>query len=578
MSVELDELLAFRSDHLAWPLIPGAVEILGEEKALTYLKERKQQIEDSERDPLSYGYTPQIWKTVNWHIEDIRSKYPSGVIKLVVIGGNRSSKTRFASNYVLRQIIKKDASRWWCCDSTEAQSRANQMRLLMEQFPSAWRGVERDAVTDIRYTLSDGFPKNIFITPNKSEVSFKFYSMDIGNLPGPELDGIWADELIPLEWVKTLNFRLVNRNGLFLITFTPELGWNETYGYFFEGAQVLEEVEAELCPRYDENGLMLGYRKVPRVMQCQDPLARIIFFHTADNPFSNYEGLKQELKDKSLDGNDGILIRAYGVCSRGTSAAFRMFNSKAHVITGAQFAELSKSKGGVRWHLVDPCDGRNWFMIWVYCPEVDKWIIYREWPSYGHPGAYIEGIGMPGPWTVTGEALDGVRGPGQASLGFSLERYKEEIEHKEKGEEIFARYIDSRYATSPRTVQAAVTSLHEQLAEVGIDFHTMVPGKGRIIGGENNDGSVDMINSALFYDAEVELGKWSAHYGKLNVPQLQVVDTCPNTIYALEHWTGVDGQRGACKDPIDCIRGMFLSQVNFVEGTQYAWSGGGIPR
>ena len=149
------------------------------------------------------------------------------------------------------------------------------MRLLMEQFPPVWRNLERDEVTDVRYTLSDGFPKNIFITPNKSEVSFKFYSMDIGNLPGPELDGIWADELIPLEWVKTLNFRLVNRNGIFLITFTPELGWNETYGYFFEGAQILQEVEAELCP--GPRTASIGFRRFT-VMQCQDPLAPHHFF------------------------------------------------------------------------------------------------------------------------------------------------------------------------------------------------------------------------------------------------------------------------------------------------------------
>ena len=217
-------------------------------------------------------------------------------------------------------------------------------------------------------------------------------------------------------------------------------------------------------------------------------------------------------------------------------------------------------------------------MIWVFCPHPDKWIIYREFPSHGHKSAYIEGIGMPGPWAVSGEAADGVKGPGQDSKGFSLERYKEEIEKRDAGENILARYIDSRYATSPRTTATTVTNLQEQLAEVGIEFLTMVPGRGRIIGAENNDGSIDLINSALFYDVDTEIGKFSSKYAKLNEPQLQVVETCPNTIDAMEYWTGEDGQKGARKDPIDCIRGMFLSQVNFQGADMFQWKGGGIPR
>jgi hypothetical protein len=219
-----------------------------------------------------------------------------------------------------------------------------------------------------------------------------------------------------------------------------------------------------------------------------------------------------------------------------------------------------------------------WFMGWVFCPRPDKWIIYREFPSYGHKSAYIQGVGEVGPWALSGAALDGVKGPGQDSKGFSLERYKEEIEHRDSGEDIRARYIDSRYATSPRVVSTTVTNLQEQLGEVGIEFLTMVPGKGRIIGGENNDGSIDMINSALFYDAETEVGKFSAKLSRLNEPQLQIVETCPNVIDALEYWTGDDGQKGARKDPIDVLRGLFLSGINYVGEDQYVWKSGGIPR
>jgi hypothetical protein len=92
---------------------------------------------------------------------------------------------------------------------------------------------------------------------------------------------------------------------------------------------------------------------------------------------------------------------------------------------------------------------------------------------------------------------------------------------------------------------------------------------------DRNDGSVDLINSALYYDVETDLGKFSPKLSRLNEPQLQVVETCPNTIYALEHWSGADGQKGACKDPIDCVRGLFLSSVNYISEDMYSFQGGG---
>jgi hypothetical protein len=573
---ELTSLLEFRPTHLAWPIPPNVVERVGVDDALLYLRNRKSEIVKSELDPLRCGYEPHIWRAVRDNIKDLRQQYPAGVIKIILWGGNRSSKTRFGANFVNRDCAEKPGRHWWCCDSTEAMSRTNQMRLLHEQMPPEWKNLPRNKITDLSYNLSDGYPKNRYVCPNRSEVDFKFYSMDISNLPGPELDGIWADELIPLVWVKTCIFRLTNRNGIFLVTFTPELGWNETIGYFHEGSQVIKEVEAPLLPKFDEDGKQIGYEMVPRVAQCQDPMARIIYFHTSDNPYGNYPALRQELKNK---GREEILIRAYGVCSKSHSAAFPMFNRAAHVITTAQFAAVLKQfPKAERYHLVDPCDGRMWFWIHVLCPSPNKWIIYREFPSHGHTKAYIQGIGMPGPWALTGAAADGVKGPAQDSKGFSLERYKDEIEHQEGGENIIARYIDSRYATSPRIGATAVTSLIEQIAEVGMEFQTMVPGKGRIIGTEINDGSIDLINSGLAYDVETPLGKWSAELGRLNEPQLQIVETCPNVIYALQNWTGKDGQKGACKDPVDCVRGLFLTSVNYCGEEQNRFIGGGIPR
>ena len=81
-----------------------------------------------------------------------------------------------------------------------------------------------------------------------------------------------------------------------------------------------------------------------------------------------------------------------------------------------------------------------------------------------------------------------------------------------------------------------------------------------------------MINSALYYDLKTPLGQFSAEFGRLNAPKLQVVETCPNTIYSLKTWTGKDGGRGSSKDPIDTIRMLFLSEVGYLPESAYTWT------
>jgi len=234
-------------------------------------------------------------------------------------------------------------------------------------------------------------------------------------------------------------------------------------------------------------------------------------------------------------------------------------------------ALVNKKAGGQRYMIVDPCSGRNWFMIWVYCYEPQKWIVYREWPSFGHEKAYIPQVGDPGPWAVTSQASDGAPGSAQKTFGFGLERYREEIERLEGQEQISERWIDSRYATASTLARDSTTTLIEQLDQVGLYFRASVA-ESRIFGVA--DGSIDMINSALFYDVETPKGKFSAKLGRLNEPQLLVVETCKNVIYSLSHWSGKDGQKGASKDPIDCLRMMFLSRVEYVPEDAYKWKGG----
>lgn len=100
----------------------------------------------------------------------------------------------------------------------------------------------------------------------------------------------------------------------------------------------------------------------------------------------------------------------------------------------------------------------------------------------------------------------------------------------------------------------------EELSDLGMDFLAAPSEKMIDSGRGGGDGSLRMINDKLFYDAKRKIDH-------TNQPHLFVVETCPNTIYALKEWTGKDGQHGACKDPIDCLRMFVLSGSEYVDET-----------
>ena len=105
-----ETLETFRPDHLAWPL-PKDLSVIPEEDLKDFLKERKRRILLSEADPLMHGYVPKIWDVVDRNIADMKRQYPKGVIKIVIFGSNRSSKTRKASNYVNRDCAMREGRR-----------------------------------------------------------------------------------------------------------------------------------------------------------------------------------------------------------------------------------------------------------------------------------------------------------------------------------------------------------------------------------------------------------------------------------------------------------------------------------
>jgi hypothetical protein len=73
--------------------------------------------------------------------------------------------------------------------------------------------------------------------------------------------------------------------------------------------------------------------------------------------------------------------------------------------------------------------------------------------------------------------------------------------------------------------------------------------------------SLQFLNDLLSFDPERPVDAD-------NYPRLLFSSACGNTIAAVQMWTGSDGEDGACKDPIDCLRGAAKARVDFVNAKQ----------
>lgn len=547
------------------------------------LRERHGMIQLRERDPLRYAiekWKPAIWDVCDNLLVDGRKiilldppeNTPREIIggsEVLAMGGNRCGKTEFIAYRCIRTLVEKPGARTWSFHTTDQTSIAIQQPRFYKYLPPEWRGAKAGKVTNFKYTQKTGFSENTFVCPNGAQHWFKNYKQDPATIEGEELDGAATDELVPLEVVETLRYRLATRKGWLLIIFTPIEGWSPTVRGLCDGARTIVSAKAPLLPINDAEGKVIGCERVPRVQQAVNAALKVVYFHVQDNPFS---GAEDVIKRARVKGREELLCRVYGVPTKEMRAMFPRFSEEIHVID----LEIVPAKGS-DYHYCDPCSGRNWFMLWVRAlPNGDR-VVWREWPQ---EGSYIPGIGDPGAWAEPdGKKHDGKRGPAQSTFGWGLERYRDEILRIEgwkwneqikdieplpdalceeipgrKPVEVLRRYMDSRYGASPTLARNETTTLIEQMSDIGIDFEPA--------SGEHQREGLDMINTALDFEpdpADPDRRRF------LRKPRLYITRNCANLIYAIKTWTGADGKEGATKDPIDVLRYAELSEPMYID-------------
>ena len=563
----------------------------GDVELTKLLNDRGQLIWLMETDPFHYGAELDHWRDADALLKLVTI--------LMVFGGNRAGKSEFAAKRVVKTLLEHPGALLLVLHESLESSIATVQKLIWKYLPpeiKALNGRGHQAVTKISYSQANGFTGQKVVFPNTSELVFGAYKQDPGIYEGWELGakqapvlGAWADENMPLPWLRMLVFRLASRAAKLGWTFTAVNGMTSTIkDAVGTTPQTLETREAELLPgRVNVPGLPAGHMPFVQVPFMED--ARVIYFFSKWNPFGqHYQQIKKLCVGRP---SEFVERRAYGYARDTGARAFPLFG-EWNVI---QQSDLPAE--GTNYLCTDPAGARNWATLWLRVAPGNPGAlyIYRDWPDYRRYGE----------WAVTAanpDKLDGDPGPAQPSIGYGPVEYKKLFLREERvqcgarsaesgmekdpyrlallaaageghaQEVIRERLIDPRAGRNQHAVDTGGICLVDKLAQVdrnkdgeilaaGMEFQ---PARGVDI----EDG-VSQINTLLYWDKEKEL------MPLVNYPRLFVADNCKQVIWALQNWTGNDGPTGACKDFIDVLRYLITWDVRHITPGRVRTSGGG---
>lgn len=534
---------------------------MGPESLELALSKREELIKLSKEDPLRHGIELREWGRARQLLEEYT--------ELLLMGGARASKSEFAAKWMTELGVNSPGKSLAFLHSSERSSINQQQRYVYRMLPPEWRDIGKvGRTTNVTFTVKNGFSANTFILPNGSQALFFNYLQPLKVLEGYEFDAVWCDELVPMEFIETLRFRLVTRRGKLLLTFTPVEGYSLTVKSYVAGARTLVSRPAPLLDPEKKHVRDCPPGHMPVAQQCTRKSAAVMYLFSEDNVFNPYDELL-----KTLDGATAaqIMIRAYGYATRMEQVTFPKFQRKVNVIPRGEVP-----REGTRYVIVDPGGSKNWFILWVIVDFLDRAVVYREWPDRGRYGE----------WAVASDKPAFNPGPAQRlEAGRGITAYKElmlELEGWERDaqqqfgdypgfshahgrgmpEAIHLRLMDPRMGGATVLGADEGTSIIELMAEEHVDKDLNVDGPCMIFhpadSGRLISEGVGLVNDRLDYREQEPITS-------LNQPRLFVSEDCENTIFSIEEWIEGSGEKCGAKDPIDCLRYFVKSDCRYID-------------
>lgn len=245
------------------PLPDGAqIARLGKKNLARYLVERERARLAATQDPLWHGWEPPMWTLndcllgVPWVdaklAREVRDTlgFTNVLSVLWLFGANRASKSMYSARTMMRILFGGPG-----CPAvpgrvvtifgpTEQWSRKNQQTKVHFYMPEPFRSASKgrgyrtpDGTGYIKYLgVRGGFTDNIFVTPDGSYCEFKFYSQGDDTHEGGAVDGLWCSELASAELLERLQRGLADRDGKFIVDFTPIDGYSPAVRMAMNGA------------------------------------------------------------------------------------------------------------------------------------------------------------------------------------------------------------------------------------------------------------------------------------------------------------------------------------------------------
>jgi len=512
---------------------------------LRFFKDRRELIRNEKEEPYEYGFELPPWKRADEILDN------PDLSELLIMGGNRSSKSEYCAKRVVEALVHNPNAVIWCFSMNHDNSVQMQQRYIYKYLPDTYKKVGKGKVAYVKFNYKNGFTDNRFILPNGSECVFRNYSQELRTIEGGETGskffdrdhhrvsdrkrshvhniGVWADELIPLDFVETLRYRILDRSATLIISFTAVDGYSPTVKEYLTGAKTEVYAEAPL----------LNDRHLPLVQQCKRASAKIVYFHTSENPYAGYKQMKQTLTGAP---EDEILCRAYGVPTKPVKSKFPKFKESVNVIKMKDIPFLmehpdqegryiidTESPVSI-YHGIDPAGAKPWSMLWIgVTPQASY--IFHEYPDIGY-----------GKWADVTKGKRGVPGEACKPNGYGILDYIELINETESHYQItnvFERVIDPRFGAARIQAAQAATTIIDDMSAHGME---VLPATAKTI-----DDGIQDINDMLAYNDTKPIDS-------MNHPHLYIAETCENFIYCMQEYTGEYGKDEVTKDPIDTCR------------------------
>jgi phage terminase large subunit-like protein len=609
-----------------WPTLPLPtaewLAQMGATKGPSWLHEfhgrREKQIANEQFDPMQYGWESPPMKTlrellagtyVPGKVGEARVKIPNPKSQIpnpdewiqkepandiLALGGNGSGKTDSEAKIAM-EVLEQGKYREARCFSQNEQTSVRYIQRAMYKYirPELRKVKRQGQTTKISYQESTGFSENIFVLPNHSVCVFptyKAWQQDRQSVEGGECHVLTWDEEMPGECLETVRYRAHKTGGFVLGGFTPLNGYTDTVAQYLEGMTILETIPARdvvwdwwtrtwtwgewLLPKDRElvKGCPPGH--VPYVLQSGAGKGRrfVVLFPTPFNPYTNVRAILDSTTGAPLDF---ALERLWGWPTRLARKAFPNFGAP-HIVKDASRVPAPSEMCLSLW--MDPHGDRNWFIDIIGVDAQERVWLLKEWPD----------ISM-GEWALPGQKPDGKAGPAQYAGGNkSFNDYKrtilELIGWAPNSEGVWVPgpnalnvrdyYMDPRPAgTSVPSDEDAETYL-DHMAKPILNAHGQVLFPGFDFSAAPHCGIED--GKQLIGDLLTHGWDPRADITPLNCPKFYVWHECENSIWALRTWTGADGEKGACKDPIDVLKGAAKLPVRYLPpGTLGSYGGWG---